>query len=409
MKTGRKMVLIVLFLAGGMIESCNPSALAGTAPDLKQFAAGNNAFAYDLYAQLRASDGNLFFSPYSIATVLTMAYAGARGETAKEMAHALHLTLATEALHPAAAALAEHLQQLRKKGDVALDIANALWLQQDVKLRAEFQSLIKKYYGANLFPVNFEKAFEAVRVKINQWVEQQTSGKIKDLLAPGILSAATRLVLTNAIYFKGKWERPFEQELTGDEPFWLTAEQQIDVPMMRQQALFKYGELDTLQILELPYAGADLALIILLPKAKTGLAELERQLAPEHVQTWLAAAAMCEVEVHLPKFELTAQFNLTAALKALGMANAFAPDADFSGMVAEAQLSISDVIHKAFVEVNEEGTEAAAATAGVVGVTSVQEPQPIPVFQADHPFVCLLRDAHSGSILFLGRIVNPAE
>jgi len=394
---------------GGVILLFHLSVLSAEEADLKRFATENNAFAYDLYTQLRAGEGNLFFSPYSISTVLAMTYAGARSETEQQMAQTLHFTLGQQAGHPAFASLADHLQKIQQKGKIALNIANALWIQQDFTVREQFLSLTQKYYGANLFQVNFKKATEEVRVKINTWVEKQTQEKIKDLLAPGVLTELTRLVLTNAIYFKGNWGRQFEKDQTLDEPFWLTADRQIKVPLMHQQASFKYGEIDNLQILELPYTGEDLAMVILLPKARNGLAELEGKLDVEHVKTWVGEASVREVEVYLPKFKMTSQFSLAATLKALGMENAFSEKADFSGMASGAQLSISEVIHKAFVEVNEEGTEAAAATAGVVGVTAVKEPQPTPVFKADHPFLFLICDTHSGSILFLGRLLNPLE
>jgi serpin B len=376
---------------------------------MKQFVNGNNTFAYNLYANLRNTEGNLFFSPYSISTALAMTFAGARGDTEKQMAQTLHFTLDQASLHPAFANLAKHFQDIQKKGKVALTIANALWIQQDVDLVKPFLKTTEKYYGANLFQVNFKQNVEKVRLEINTWVAKQTREKITDLLAPGVLSELTRLVLTNAIYFKGNWASQFEPDQTIADLFWLTPDKNMNTPMMHQQNSFKYGENDVLQVLELPYVGEDLAMVILLPRDKGGLANLEGKLNVEQVQTWLSEASLREVEVSIPKWKLTSQFSLATTLKVLGMEDAFSDKADFSGMTSGAQLSISDVIHKAFVEVNEEGTEAAAATAGVVGVTAIMEPEPVPVFKADHPFMFLIRDTQSGRIVFLGRMVNPTE
>jgi len=406
----RKRVLFLFFcIVGWIILLSNTYAIADEEADMKHLVDGNNTFAFDLYAQLSNEAGNLFFSPYSISTALSMTYVGARGETEKQMAQALHFTLGQKALHPAFADLADHFQKIQKKGNIALNIANALWIQEDFELLKQFLKIMKKNYGAKPFQVNFKEAYEEIRVEINKWVEKQTKNKIKDLVAPGVLSDLTRLVLTNAIYFKGNWEFQFEKELTQDKPFWSTPDKKIMTPMMHQKASFKYGETDSLQILEMPYAGEDLSMIILLPGEKDGLSELEQKLDTGRVAAWLSKASYREVDVYVPKFKMTSQFTLSATLQALGMEDAFSGNADFSGMGPGKQLNISDVIHKAFVEVNEEGTEAAAATAIVIGVTSVREPQPVPVFKADHPFVFFIRDNHSESILFLGRNVDPSE
>jgi serpin B len=401
--------IFFIYIIGYVILLLNTSVPANEEADMKRLADGNNAFAYDLYASLQREEGNLFFSPYSISTALAMTYSGARGETAKQMAETLHFALEPASLHPAFAALAKHLQEVQKKGDIALNIANALWIQQDFELLKQFLKIIETSYKANLFQVNFNRDWEKVRGNINTWIEKQTKGKIKDLLAPGVLSNLTRLVLTNAIYFKGNWASQFEKELTQDEPFWPTPDKNVMTPMMHQQNSFKYGENDFLQVLELPYAGEDLSMVILLPREKDGLVELEGKLKVEPLTSWMAESSFREVDVYLPKFKMTSQFNLSATLKAMGMKDAFSEKADFSGMTSGPQLSISDVIHKAFVEVNEEGTEAAAATAVVVGVTAIMEPQPVPAFRADHPFMFFIQDSHSGGILFLGRLMNPGE
>jgi serpin B len=409
MHSKKTVLRIILGIVGSVIVLLNPYIIAAGEDDMKHVADGNNAFVFDLYAHLSQEGGNLFFSPYSISIALAMTYAGAQGETERQMAEVLHFTLEQETLHPAFASLADHFQKIQKKGDIALNIANALWIQQDFELQKQFLQITEKYYAANLFQVNFKEAYEEVRVEINNWVEKQTKEKIKDLLAPGVLSDLTRLVLTNAIYFKGNWAIQFEEELTQDEPFWLTPDKKVMAPMMHQEASFKYGETESLQILEMPYAGEDLSMIILLPKEKDGLAALEQRLDIDQVTTWVSEASYREVDVYVPKFTMTSQFNLSATFKAMGMEDVFSENADFSGMASGKQLSITDVIHKAFVEVNEEGTEAAAATGVVVGVTSVREPETVPIFKADHPFIFFIRDNHPESILFLGRVVNPSE
>jgi serpin B len=406
----RKKFLFVFFCIVGCITLLsNTYTTADEEANMKSLADGNNTFALDLYAHLSGEEKNLFFSPYSISTALAMTYAGARGKTEQQMAEVLHFTLDQESLHPAFANLADHFREIQKKGDIALSIANALWIQEDFELLKPFLTITKQYYEAKPFQVNFKEAYEDIRIEINKWVEKQTKEKIKDLLPQGVLSELTRLVLTNAIYFKGNWALQFEKELTQDESFWITPDKEIVTPMMHQEASFKYGEADSLQVLEMPYAGEDLSMIVLLPGEKDGLSELERKLNSENITTWTSESSYQEVDVYVPKFTMTSQFTLSAILKAMGMEDAFSGNADFSGIESSKQLNITDVIHKAFVEVNEEGTEAAAATGVVVGLTSVSEPQPVPIFKADHPFVFFIRDNHSESILFLGRVVNPSD
>lgn len=384
-------------------------AIASEELTIDQLLEGNNRFALQLYQKLRTSGENLFFSPYSISSALAMTYSGARGDTATQMAETLHFPIEQDALHPAFANLATHFQDIQANGNVTLNIANALWIQQGFDLLDAFVHVIKEHYQAGVFQVNFQEAHEEIRAEINAWVAEQTNQKIKDLLAPGTLSALTRLVLTNAIYFKGNWATQFDKEQTQEESFWLTPEKDVKLSMMYRRGSFKYAKDERIQVLQLPYAGEEISMVILLPRAKDGLADMETQFTLEDLTRWIDQSSLREVEVLLPKFTLTSQFSLADTLKAMGMSVAFSENADFSGMEASKSLSISDVIHKAFVEVNEEGTEAAAATAVIIGVTSVAEPQPIPVFRADHPFMFLIRDNQNGSLLFCGRIMNPAS
>jgi serpin B len=369
---------------------------------------GNSQFALDLYAALRSEDGNLFFSPYSLSTALAMTYAGARGETAEQMAAVLRFPFGEPELHPAFAALARALQGGGEPGEYQLSIANALWGQAGYGFPASFQELTQRYYGAGLRELDFAHGTEAARGVINAWVEQQTQGRIKDLLQPGVLKSLTRLVLTNAIYFKGKWAEPFSPRATREEPFFTEPEGEVPVPMMRQTGIMKYFEHDRFQALELPYAGDDLSMVVLLPREANGLPELEQALTVANLARWLPELRMDKVEVHLPRFRMTAAFLLNHVLSGMGMRFAFDQvHADFYGMDGgrEPRLCISAVVHKAFVEVNEEGTEAAAATAVVLAVRAMIH-QP-PVFRADHPFVFLIRDTRSGSILFMGRVADP--
>ncbi len=407
MNIDRTHILGLLATCGAILLGCMTPVVQAENATIRQLRAGQNALALDLYAQFQRDNENLFFSPPGISTVLAMAYAGARGLTEQQMAATLHFTLADDALHAAFADQARNIADLQEQGDVTLTVANALWIQQNIELRQTFLDRMQQFYQANLFQVNFAEAYEAVRGKINAWVEEQTQHTISNLLPAGSVSALTRLVLTNAIYFKGNWEHQFERDATSEARFLTSPGRSVPVDMMQQQALVKYGEFDGGQIVVLPYAGDELAMVVLLPKAQDGLGALQDKLSVDAVEAWLAQAALREVNVLLPKFRMTAQLSVSTALKALGMTEAFAENADFSGMVVDTQLHISEVVHKAFVDVNEEGTEAAAATGVVIGVTSVMEPQPIPEFRADHPFMFLILDKPSGTWLFIGRILNP--
>jgi len=398
-------LLAVLALA--VCTSRIPSFEANDNGDTKTVAEGNTAFALDLYGKLKEKEGNLFFSPYSISTALAMTYAGARGNTEKQMAEVFHFTLDQKVLHPAFAHLEAQLNAFQEKEGIELSVANALWAQKDHIFLREFLDLTKKNYGAVLNFLDFKRAYEAARLKINAWVEEKTRNKIKDLIKPGVLNSLTRLVLTNAIYFKGNWESQFKKSKTEEAPFWLAPDKSIEVPTMTQKQKFRYMENDSLQMLELPYAGNELSMIVLLPKKVDGLLHLEAALTVKNLTTWMDLLREREIMVFLPKFKMASQFNLGHTLASMGMPDAFDPSADFSGMDGTKMLYISAVIHKAFVDVNEEGTEAAAATAVAMKLLSM--PAPPPVFRADHPFVFLIRHNPSESILFLGRVVNPTK
>ncbi len=379
---------------------------AAVKPEGNPVVQGNDAFAFDLYAQLAGQRGNLFFSPYSLSTALAMTYAGARGETAAEMARTLHFPVKQEELHPAFARLIKELDGKGQQRPFELHSANALWGQKGYPFLPEFITLTKASYGAGLREVDFVNAADGARRTINEWVEQETRQKIKDLVPPGVLTPLTRLVLTNAIYFKAPWQDQFSKYATKEEDFRLTADQKVTVPMMHQMKAFNYLDGGTFQLLEMPYKGRAQSMVVLLPKAVDGLAGLEKSLNARNLDAWLGKCQSQQVKVAFPRFKITQEFELNKTLGAMGMPLAFSKRADFSGMDGRQDLYISNVLHKAFVDVNEEGTEAAAATGVVAGVKSAP-PRPQQEFRADHPFVFLLRDTGTGSILFMGRVTNP--
>ena len=416
-----------LILAAMLMVSLANNSLASertqadTDEDVRAIAWGNNGFAIRLYQKLGADEGNLFFSPYSISTALAMTYAGAKGETREQMAQALCFPTSPDVLRRLgpdrrpmtqeqfARAFGQIIKDLNARGGqdkYELRVANALWGQEDYTFLPDFLSLVEQRYGGALREVDFVRATERTRQTINAWVEKQTNDKIKDLISPGVLDAMTRLVLTNAIYFKGNWATQFQEDRTREGPFTLLDGSKVQVPMMNQKEQYGYMEADGLQGLEMPYVGEELSMVILLPKETAGIGELEKELTAEKVAEWLGRIHKREVIVSVPKFKMTSKFNLGNVLGAMGMTAAFSRNADFSGMTGSRDLFISAVVHQAYVDVNEEGTEAAAATGVVMRLTSAA-PGGIPVFRADHPFIFLIRDKASGSILFLGRVMNP--
>jgi serpin B len=378
-----------------------------TTEDKAAVARDSNQFAFDLLARLDKK-GNLFFSPASISTALAMTYAGARGQTAEQMAKVLHLQLDAKRLHAAFAALMWEMQGEGKKRGCRLNIANALWGNKSTRFLPDFLQVMKDNYVAGLQQVDFAKSEDARR-DINAWVAQQTADKIKDLLHPGDLSPQTRLVLTNAIYFKGDWQHAFKGEDTYDQPFHVAPAEDVSVSMMHQQGEFRYfaDEAKTFQILEMPYKDSELSMVVLLPARLDGLTQCEKMLDARSLAKWLTKMEAAKVKVILPKFTMSSRLALAQRLRELGMTAAFdAEKADFAGMTGDEPLFLSAVLHKAWVEVNEKGTEAAAATGGVGAKSAAPREQPI-VFNADHPFLFLIRDTRSGSIVFLGRVSNP--
>jgi serpin B len=392
-------------------------AAGARAGDVAAVIQGNTRAAVDLYARLCGQEGNLFLAPYSISTALTLTSAGARGATAEQMARALHLALPPERLHPAFATLIREVNSgprdgwrlgaaLARPAGFRLCTANALWGQKGTLFRDDFLRLAQNHYGAGLGVVDFRAAPDEARRVINAWAAKKTQGQIPDLLPADALSPATRLVLTNAIYFKGDWASRFPKAATRTEAFHTGGGRQAPAPLMRQTAEFGYHDGGTFQALELPYAGRQLSMVVLLPRRADGLAGLEKALSADLLAGVFAGLRKQTVDVTLPRFQVAARFRLKETLSALGMASAFSPGADFSGMISSPEpLALADVFHQARVEVNEEGTEAAAATAVEVHALSLP-PQPT-VFRADHPFLFLVRENRTGTILFLGRLADP--
>jgi serpin B len=379
----------------------------------------NNSFAFDLYRQIApAADQNAFFSPYSVSTALAMTWTGAHGNTASQMAQVLHYDgLPADQVTAAFGALQQSLSDVEKKAGVQLAQANSLWPEQnpEIPLRPEYTKLVEKDFASGIFPVDYKNQAEAARQRINAWVEAKTNQRIQNLLQPGQVTPDTRLILVNAIYFKGNWSEKFDSKATTPAPFTLTDGKTASASFMHksfEHSTAGYAEItegpSPLQILALPYQGDALEFVALLPKSPTGLADLEKTISAGQLDQWMNRVhRVPTLEVYLLKFKLNARYELAPPLQTLGMTDAFdATRADFSGMTNPSYLSISAVVHQAFVEVNEEGTEAAAAT-GVTMITAMAVAGPPPVFRADHPFLFLIRDRESGSILFMGRLASP--
>ena len=385
-------------------------------PDnLTQLASGNSAFAFDLYQSIRSQDGNLLYSPYSISLALAMAYAGARGQTGQQMADILHYALPQERLHPAFNALDQELASRNRDAQgqegkgFQLNVVNSTWAQRGYPFLPQYLDLLAQNYGAGLRLEDFTGAPEPARLHINEWVSQQTKDKIKDLIPRGAITPMTRLVLANAVYFKAAWLYPFEKTATQEANFILKDGNQVSVPMMSlgtPKSLF-YAHGSGYQAVELPYAGDKVSMLLLVPD--TGKFDtFEAGLNAAQIEAILKDLNPKMVALKLPKFQFEASFGLVETLSKMGMRDAFDPQlADFSGMDGSHNLYISSVLHKAFVAVDEEGTEAAAATAVIVGETAM--PVMDVELTVDRPFIFLIRDKPSGTVLFVGRVLNPTQ
>jgi serpin B len=400
-------------LLGDVLQSEKPRDTSPnvTQADSESLVGDNSAFVFDLYQRLRTEEGNLFYSPYSISLALAMIYAGARGETKQQMADTLQFNLPQDRLHPAFNSLDI---ELASRGEGAegkdsegfrLNIVNAIWGQRDYKFLTSFLDTLAENYGAGLRTLDFVNAPEEARITINEWVSEQTEGKIEDLIPQGLINILTRLVLTNAIYFNTAWALPFDEDVTRDGTFHLLNGGEVVVPMMRQTESFGYTKGDDYQAVELPYDGHELSMVILLPQSNRFDA-FEASLDLERLNTILGKLERRQVSLTMPRFEFESSFSLKDTLAAMGMPVAFSESADFSGMTSNRELFIADVVHKAFVSVDEAGTEAAAATAVVIELTAIAE-MPVTI-NIDRPSIFLIRDIETGAILFVGRVLNPS-
>jgi len=390
-----------------------PSFIFGSSPgasavQTQSIVDSNTAFALSLYDELKSRPGNIFFSPFSISTALAIAYAGARGETEKQMGRVLHFGTNQRQVHPTFGELQRRLSEASEKPGIRLNIANALWAQKGHPFRPDFMEISSGNYRANVNSADFLTAAEAARGEINHWVSQQTNDRIQDILPPDSLTDLTRLILANAVYFKGIWAEPFDAGETSSQPFHLLPMRRVQAQLMHHFDNVRYTGENDFQAVELPYQSDELSMVILLPREVDGCAGLERRLTPTLLSRSLIQMKPRPVEIFLPRFRLQSAFDLCAPLAKMGMPNAFGPEADFSGIDGTRQLFISGVFHKAWGEVNEEGTEAAAATAmAVAGCARMTPPPPPPVFRADHPFIFAIRDTRFGSVLILGRLTDP--
>lgn len=380
------------------------------ATEMQKLVDANTHFGLELYAQLSDKKGNLFFSPYSISTALAMTYAGAKANTAQEMANTLHFSDLGH-VHTGYKALQQKLNQMQ--GATKLNTVNAIWYEQAYTIQPAYKTLIEQHYATSdkaiLNPASFRKQPQQIRRQINQWVETQTQNKIKQLLKPDAIQSDTIAALVNAIYFKSAWLHAFQPSATQKHAFHVNPNQTKQVNMMQQTQMFQYMENDLLQMLVVPYERNNLSMLILLPKQ--GLKKLEAQFNFNNIRTWLTQLKDTSVNLSLPKFRTESSFDLVQTLSALGMHDAFSSQyANFTAMIESKQrFAISAVVHKAFIDLDEKGTEAAAATAVIMTRSAMLDRRPVPpvIFKADHPFLFLIKDNQTHSILFLGRLVNP--
>ena len=381
------------------------------AEDVVQFALDSNKFGADLLAHLDNNrNANLILSPNCIMSVMALTVSGARGETQRQMAAVLHFTLPAPRLQQASVML-QHALQTENSQKPSLRISTRMWLQRGLKLQPSFRQLATATGEIMPGELDFARQPEAARSTINGWVEEQTAQRIKNMLPSGIVDSETRLILTSALYFKQNWTHAFDKKETSDAVFHVSAEREIRVPMMHRLDSMPYAAAADMEIVELAYEREGrLSLMILLPNKTHGLANLERQATAANLQKWSASLQDRKVSLFLPKFKITANFDLKETLISMGMALAFdLARADFSGMCNDERLSLAAVLHKAFVDAQNEAHKYVITTAAAVATRGFKRDSDETVeFRADHPFLFMLRDKKTGSVLLLGRLANPA-
>lgn len=365
----------------------------------------NNTFAFEIYAKTKKDTGNTFMSPYSISSALAMTYAGAKTETEIQMSKVLHFSLSQKGFHKEFKTLNDSLLALNKK-DLELKIANSLWIEKDYVFLKDYLTFINAYYNSGVKKTDFKKQTEKSRLEINKWVELQTNNKIKELIKPNVLSQLTRLVIVNAIYFNGTWDKKFDKKLTQNNDFLAEGENSVSVPFMNVTEQYKYYENDNFQLLDIPYKGKTVSMIILLPKKNTGLPGIEKSLNWNNYVEYTNAMVYKRIKISIPKFNMKSEFELKESLSDMGMPLAFGKEADFSGITGNKDLMIDKVIHKTFIKIDETGTEAAGSTAVVLIEKSGMPQDPIE-FTANHPFIFVIKDNTNNCILFIGRVSNP--
>ncbi len=413
MKGAKAFIVFFLFSLILVIAACSgphvqPDAKAdssgATGQGIAKVTEGNNRFALALYNQLSPQSENIFFSPYSISTAMAIAYEGAKGETAFEMQELFLFPENATVRRSSYAAL--HNMLNNASGDYELSTANALWADKGFGFLPGYIDTARKYYGAEVSNLDFTGQPEESRQTINSWVAEHTNDKIKDLIPQWSINSQTRLVITNAIYFKGEWKTEFDKSDTEDSEFHKTDYESVPVRMMHlsgPKAVFGYFEDDSMQVLDMPYDGDDLSMLVFLPK-KNDILPTEGNLTYQNLQRWRSLLSQKNVEVYFPKFTFDTRYFLTSDLGSMGMTTPLSMDADFSGMDGKKDLYMTNVIHQAYVAVDEQGTEAAAATGVMVGATSAAQKT---VFRADHPFIFIIQDDRTGTILFIGRVEDP--
>ena len=411
------MVIVMILILAGCKSQKNPAERqSGATPEFSasSLAEASNYFALDLFRQIQSKSGNLVYSPYSISTVMAMCYSGAKGKTAEQMSGVLYFPAsgrdgqAAGQLDPAGKDLKDRILSNDTLTGTEISLANAIWAQEDFDFLPEYIQNIQKWYDAPLTGMDFTRDDnrEESRKRINRWVEEITREKIRDLIEPGVLDANTRMVLTNAMYFNGQWMWPFDKQLTSPSIFHVSSRESIMTDFMHLTKTLSFYEDEEIQAIKLPYRNERISMTIILPRSVEGWEMISRVLDHERLATVESQFESAEVHVSLPKFKSELMLNLKNELSAMGMSLAFSRDADLSGMSGEKNLFIDEVLHKAFIEVSENGTEAAAATAAVIGLKSALREEPAR-FNADHPFLYLIRDQQTGCIIFIGRLVKP--
>lgn len=392
-----------------MVIEGEADADGATVEGIRNVEEASNKFAWEMYSEISEEGENLLFSPYSISTALSMTYEGAKGDTAEEIKEVLGIPEKDDVRQPAIAAIYNRLNP--EEPEYEWGVANSVWIEEEYEALSEFIDTLERFYVAKAENLDFQSEPEASRVEINEWVKEKTNDLIEELFVEGSITVDTRLVIANAIHFKGEWMTGFEEEYTKEEEFHIDEENVVEVPMMQGEEEYGYYENDEVQILEMDYKGEELSMLFFLPKDKN-LHSLEEDISLEEIDEWREEIEERKVSVYLPKFEMDTSYDLEEYLQNLGITSAFSKEADFTGMheEGEEELMIDDIVHDAFLSVDEEGTEAAAATGVEFQPVSadMEDEEELPIFRADHPFLFLLQEKESGHILFLGRMIDPS-